>query len=520
MWTTSGRLLAGRLGRASSVAPGHLIATTHHAGVTSKPSMGYALRLSSSSIAAPGPFARLGRLLKNIFGQKDVGPRELQEKKDLYWILLATTHRDLRVREHAARRTDSTKPPAWAYESRDDLRRTMEESAQRLDDEVKVNEMSLAQIRKQVQIAIESQVTVSLEGAQVLEQAMEDLHGNRDADDDEYKLSSQEEDKFREVLVKEYEKTVEAIEKKAPVKRRTSDPIPFLVTKRDAIETVLSHFGWQPEKFLRSNELEDDDHVDAFGFKPNQAETDMVDAMRYYHARNLVRSSLAHCVGQDDEEARRQRNHSLIPFKSTLEEAGRGVFVDGFAPAGTLMAFFPGKVWPKERLSAASVQSQLELANDPLHQLAMRYDDYLIDSRKSPYTVVKNLWAIAHIVNHPPLRTTGTDDVFAGPNCVTCSINFTEAMFRGQQDKLRDYLPNEYEHPPQEWATSFFGDEKVVMHGIGLFALRDLEDEELFFDYRLSPDDRQPNGRQYPHWYRVIDEEAVKNRWNLDEEHG
>jgi len=286
------------------------------------------------------------------------------------------------------------------------------------------------------------------------------------------------------------------------------------VTKRDGIETVLHHFGWMPEKTLHPNELEDD-HVDAFGFKPNQAEADMVGAMRYYHARNLVRSSLAH------EKAHRQRSHSLIPFKSTLEEAGRGrgVFVDGFAPAGTLMAFFPGKVWPKERLSAASEQSQMELANDPLHQLAMRYDDYLIDSRMSPYTVVKNLWAIAHIVNHPPLRKTGErDDVFSGPNCVTCSINFTEAMFRDQQDKLRDYLPNEYEQPPQEWTRSMFDDEKVVMHGLGLFALRDLEDEELFFDYRLSPDDRQPNGQQYPHWYRVIDEEAVKNRWNLDNE--
>ena len=513
MWTTARRLLAGRQRLASSATPAHIIATTHHVGVA-------LFSTSSSTLSAPGPLARLGRFIRKALGQKDAGPRELQEKKDLYWTLLATTHRDLRIKEQAGRRTDSTTPAVWAYESRDDLRRTMEESVQHLDDEVKVNEMSLAQIRKQVQSRIESQVIGALEGAQVLEQAMEDLHGNRDADDDEYKLSSQEEEKFSEVLVKEYGKTVDAIGKKAPVKRRTSDPIPFLVTKKDAIETVLDHFGWRPEKNLRSNEMKDD-YVDAFGFKPNQAEADMVGAMRYYHARNLVRSSLAHCILQEDGEAHRQRSHSLIPFKSTLEEAGRGVFVDGFAPAGTLMAFFPGKVWPKERLSAASVQSQMELANDPLHQLAMRYDDYLIDSRMSPYTVVNNLWAIAHIVNHPPLRKTGEEeDVFGGPNCVTCSINFTEAMFRDQQDKLRDYLPNEYEHPPQEWTRSFFDDEKVVMHGLALFALRDLEDEELFFDYRLSPDDREPNGLQYPHWYRVIDEEAVKNRWNLDEDQG
>ncbi|EJK77149.1 hypothetical protein THAOC_01038, partial [Thalassiosira oceanica] len=178
MWTTAGTLLAGRRGLASSVAPAHLIATTHHAGVIAL--------FSSSSMSTPGPFARLGRFLRNIFGQKDAGPREMQEKRDLYWILLAATHRDLRVKEQAGRRTDSTTPALWAYESRDDLRLTMEESARHLDDEVKVNEMSLAQIRKQVQSRIESQVINALEDAQALEQAMEDLHGNRDADDDEY----------------------------------------------------------------------------------------------------------------------------------------------------------------------------------------------------------------------------------------------------------------------------------------------------------------------------------------------
>ena len=197
----------------------------------------------------------------------------------------------------------------------------------------------------------------------------------------------------------------------------------------------------------------------------------------------------------------------------------------------------------------ASLQTQLQFSeNDPRNQLSMRYDDILIDSRQSPYTVIKNLWAVGHIVNHPPppppmmstsvAKSDSGDDErkedkssnnnaasyqfqpHQGPNCVTVPINFTEGMFTNQNDKLRQYIPNEYELPPKSWARDVFEKEKVIMHGMGLIALRDLKDEELFYDYRMSPNENAKGGDEglYPSWYHVWDVDAANNRWSKSDE--
>ena len=41
-------------------------------------------------------------------------------------------------------------------------------------------------------------------------------------------------------------------------------------------------------------------------------------------------------------------------------------------------------------------------------------------------------------------------------------------------------------------------------------ALRDIEDEELFVDYRINPD------VGYPEWYKPVDEEVARRRWAYD----
>jgi hypothetical protein len=171
----------------------------------------------------------------------------------------------------------------------------------------------------------------------------------------------------------------------------------------------------------------------------------------------------------------------------------------------------------------------------------MRHDDVLIDSRQSPYTVVGNLWALGHIVNHPPAPTPsemsptsnphreeggdGSDDIinrqsFQGPNCAAVMINFTDRMIAGGEgEKLRDYIPNEYELPPTPYVKSIFEKDEVIMHGMGLIVSRDVRDEELFYDYRLSPDkdNMLEQGNQYPSWYYVWDEDAIKSRWDTDD---
>jgi hypothetical protein len=115
--------------------------------------------------------------------------------------------------------------------------------------------------------------------------------------------------------------------------------------------------------------------------------------------------------------------------------------------------------------------------------------------------VFDNLWALGHVVNHPPAPTTPIADETTttdsgspksrrvGPNCVTVPIDFTESMLDEHPGKdLQSYIPNEYKLPPQSWAKNAFDKENTLMNGMGIIALRDVTDEELFYDYRLSPD--------------------------------
>jgi len=211
--------------------------------------------------------------------------------------------------------------------------------------------------------------------------------------------------------------------------------------------------------------------------------------------------------------------------------AGRGIFVDGFVPAGSTLALFPGQIWPKEHLlplTTNTSKSNTDLhdihhtdnvvdddpiiaffQNDPNHHLSLRYDDVLIDSRSSPYTVLDNLnsnpFALAHIANHPPPLTP--------PNCVTVTVDYTEKMMGSSG--LERFVPNTYARPPNPLGPKLFERDVVQMQGFGLVASRDIEDEELYYDYRLSPGGGSGgDGGIYPEWYHVVDEDELKNRWS------
>ena len=78
----------------------------------------------------------------------------------------------------------------------------------------------------------------------------------------------------------------------------------------------------------------------------------------------------------------------------------------------------------------------------------------------------------------------------------------------------RRYIPNTYAKPPMILGSKLMEekDDKVFMHGFGLVASRDLTNEELFYDYRLSPATNKGGG-VYPPWYHVCDPDQVNNRW-------
>ena len=499
-----------------------------------------------------GIVARVRNVIRTIFGSNDDTPRGIQERKDMYWILLAVTHRNLRMeaQQHHLQKKQQQNDnndqfTSWSDETKEQIKQYMEEAVIHLDDQTDISEMSLRQLRQEIQIRLRPQISGMLNVACHVEEDMVLHHKSNvnvaeNDDDESYEFTDAEAAEYKEVLFQEYDRICKLL-----ANANESDASQYYEVKKGAIETLLQYFDWVPPNTTLSTEKPDiqtdeKDYADDFGFYPNRSEAEIVSAMRYYQARNIVRSHRVRTFtvnddGSNTENSSESYTYSILPFKSTITNAGRGVFIDGFAPAGTLLSFFPGKVWPKEHLMNASLQTQMQFSeNDPRNQLSMRYDDILIDSRQSPYTVVKNLWAAGHIVNHPPppmkAMSTGEtnesnneemkeENPHEGPNCVTVPINFTEGLFADQHHRLREFIPNEYELPPKSWAKDVFEKEKIVMHGLGLIALRDLEDEELFYDYRMSPNENAKGSEGlYPSWYHVWDADAASNRWSNDEE--
>lgn len=282
---------------------------------------------------------------------------------------------------------------------------------------------------------------------------------------------------------------------------RNSKQLLFLNKKLSAIQTIASYYQW--ENFYFDNSLDTTiqheemkkDKSDEFGYIQSKDEQ-VNNSIRYYQMINLSRSALI----------RQQIGYSVLSLKSTIPNAGRGIFVDGFAPAGSLLAFFPGDVWPKEHLLNSNALTKY-FQQDPRHLLSMRYDDILIDSRKSPYTVLddvnSNAFAVAHIVNHP----SELDE----PNCSTLAIDFIDDMKLDELDLLQ-FVPNQYKKKPMMFGPQAVDTDSIRVHSMGLVALHDIKNQELFYDYRLSPGTH----KALPEWYHVFDEEAVRNRWHND----
>ena len=140
---------------------------------------------------------------------------------------------------------------------------------------------------------------------------------------------------------------------------------------------------------------------------------------------------------------------------------------------------------------APDVAEHFESGENDLH-ISLRFDDYLVDSRQSPATVLTregflNPWALGHMINHPNPPTM--------PNCQSTLLNFMGYQKLGN---LVRYVPNTYGREPT-WRSRFFDERQdVIMHGLCLIARKDTCNEELLYDYRLQSEDT-------PDWYRIVD---------------
>lgn len=424
-------------------------------------------------------FGRILEFWRNQFGNS-LSFRERQERNDLYKIALALEYNHTRL--EAAVQNSSTNCNKRMRFPKKDLEIMFNIASKSLEEEKRLHDLPTRNLRLHIQNMIAPQLLNILKAC-------------RDADD----LFPEVSNDFSEhttcerikvtsfctkILLEEYESTVALIDEK---KNESSI---YLKRKADAMKVILSSHD-----VVHSRALKDLTDEDAFGCR-NFNDEEINRSLRYHQMINITKSSLI----------RQKLGYAPLVLKSTISGAGRGVFVDGFAPAGTITSFHPGFVWPKEYLTDMDAFSSV-FNHDPKQQLSIRYDDILIDSRKSPYTVLNNynsnMFAVGHIVNHPS-KTDGVG------NCSSLSVDFTEKLELGKAG-LGKYIPNVYWKRPMTYGPKVLDIDEIQMQGLGLVAFRDIENEEIFYDYRLSP-----SKDSYPEWYHVCNKDELKSRWAKD----
>ena len=472
--------------------------------------------------------------IQNFFSRKET-MREKMERNDLYMALLSSVHKDLRLKRLLESDNDEENPK--------DVSILVDEAETIIETDFDAHFKTIRGLRVELQNQMEKEVVEMFRAMKTVENMLPKSHfdDNDDDDDDEKDMKSDVDEFCKKELLEEIQILTREIDSIHQMKddsntssleeknlntndtdiedeiiideselkiRRKKRQVPFLKKKLDALNLIINFKGWKESNsdlgddasnFKNTN---NDKESDPFGYYPQNDSDEMVNAVRYHQMINMTRAKLL--------RTQSSVGFSIVALQSTVPTAGRGVFVDGYARAGSLLGFFPGDVWPKEYLMNMKTSTIFE--PDDNFQLSLRYDDILIDSRKSPYTVldrgqnVTNPFALAHVVNHPPSNVI--------PNCRTMMINFTKEM--GMDDpSFNKYIPNKYARNPMLLGAKAFetGSEDVIIYGFALYAARDLCNEELFYDYRLSPG---PTGQDLPSWYHVYDEEQVQMRWHRD----
>jgi hypothetical protein len=379
----------------------------------------------------PRPF---WRMLKDILqGDDHRNPQKILERNYLYLTLLLTEAKQQRI---------TTREAAASFHSFDTL--------------------TNAQLRQEVQRRLEPDLMTILHAFNRVDATLDtqNIHELQRIVNQEIGVTENE-------LIRVQNQTDDD-----SAKRRQEE---FLQRKKSALQLLL-----YPEE----RPTERIDGFDALGTDlAKVVSEDTLARIRSFQLINACRSA----------KIKKELGYSLWILPSLIPNAGRGCFVDGKVPLGSLIAFQPGEVWCKEHLVTSDPEVMHHFDDgDEDCQISLRFDDYVIDSRNSPVIVLNrkgsmNPWALGHMVNHPPA------DGF--PNCHCSMLNYTERTFQSQEQLVK-YIPNSYARP-LGWQSQFFLPEPILMHGLCLVSRRDLENEELLYDYRLQSEET-------PEWYSIV----------------
>ena len=297
-------------------------------------------------MSSKGILAKARNVFRTIFNRQET-PRDMQERQDLYMSILASTHKAMRLERRINEEGAETKEQVEAL---------IDEAVAKLEESNAIA-TPIVGLRYELQNVLAPEILKAFETFRDVDGAIPSAAYASE----EVELETEDDDTFRSTLTNEYKSvqdqlsTNDILGSSASPNTNVRSPLPFLNLKKDALETVLSAKGWLDidedveASEEKKAEISDEPTADGFGYYPQNADDDVNAAIRHYQMINMVKSILI----------REQLGFSVLSLKSTVPGAGRGVFVDGTVMAGSLLAFFPGQIWPKEYLSNAAFSTSI-----------------------------------------------------------------------------------------------------------------------------------------------------------------
>jgi acetolactate synthase small subunit len=459
----------------------------HHQQSTSRLYHRASVRLAKRSL-----FSRMFNAWKDVLtGDDHINPKKILERKYLYFALLATHFRKLRLSHNSRNNDDAGVSASDADDNDSSINNALYDQTVAELEGRKLETITNVDLRRELQGVLQEQVQTAF----ATFRKVDDVLGIPYEDVLRMDLAQ-----MKDIFVKDLETTQALL--KSTSSLTDGSPGGFLETKLEALQLLSGFHGWATPvsnsatatttsatttNATASCAASEEREVDAFGMElsgDSYRIDETLRRIRYYQTLNLCRSALI----------REELGYSVLALRSGIPNAGRGLFVDGSAMAGCVLAFQPGDVWPKEHLitDAPDVVAHFDDGDDEDCQVLLRFDDYVVDARQSPVTVLSqegsmNPWAVGHMANHPEAGVL--------PNCQSTMLNYYSPP-----NKNRDYgkyVPNTYARVPS-WKSKFFemGDD-TLMHGLCLLAKRDVKNEELVCDYRLQSE-------SVPNWYNVV----------------
>jgi hypothetical protein len=186
----------------------------------------------------------------------------------------------------------------------------------------------------------------------------------------------------------------------------------------------------------------------------------------------------------------------------SADPTGKGVFMQGNAGAGVIVAVFPGHVHLREYTAQINYVEENLLPDDNFF-LMRRNDNTIIDARPQTLAQIEipyNPFALGHMLNHGTSKE--AVGKLAAANVLQLNYDFpNDTLFEGFRfpKKLRPFIPNIYAKEP----SIITSDRSAMMRTVIFVSTRPIESgSELLVDYRLKGSQNFP----LPAWYPKEDE--------------